>query len=216
MYPLLFCSVICLAVIIERAISLRKRRVIKPELARLIHDIRDVGDVPMAFSKCQVMKGPFSTIIKNTLINLHLSWEEKLHEIEVTGREEARSLERNNNILWTLAAIGPLLGLFGTITGLDAIFEAIGISGLGDPKVFSYGLAQALRTTIMGMGIAIPATIAASFFDQRVDDMTNEMERFSTILLNKLYASKARKERAERLGELKFIGPGEKDVKRNL
>lgn len=216
MYPLLICSVICLAVIIERAIGLRKRRVIRPELVRLIHEIRDIRDAPVAFSKCQVIKGPFSTIIKNTLVNLHLSWEEKLHEIEVTGREEAKNLERNINILWTLAAVGPLMGLFGTITGLDTIFEAIGISGLGDPKVFSYGLAQALRTTVMGMAIAIPATIAASFFDQRVDDITNEMERFSTILLNKLYASKARMERAERLGELKFIGPGERDVKRDL
>jgi biopolymer transport protein ExbB len=204
MYPLLICSVICLAVIIERGISLRRRRIIRPELVRLIHEIRDVGDAPAAFSKCQVLKGPFSSIIKSTLINLHLSWEEKLHEIEVLGKEEAKNLERNINILWTLAAIGPLLGLFGTITGLDTIFEAIGTTGLGDPRVFSYGLAQALRTTIMGIAIAIPATIAASFFDQRVDDMTNEMERLSTILLNKLYASKARMERMEKLEEVKF------------
>lgn len=207
MYPLLICSVICLAVIIERAIGLRKRRIIRPELVRLIHEIRDLGDVPAAFSKCQVIRGPFSNIIKSTLLNLHLSWEEKLHEIEVLGREESRNLERNINILWTLAAIGPLLGLFGTISGLDTIFETIGIAGLGDPKIFSSGLAQALRTTIMGIGIAIPATIAASFFDQRVDDMTNEMERLSTILLNKLYASKSRMERGE---ELKFRGPSER------
>jgi len=210
MYPLLVCSVVALAVIIERAISLRKRQVIKPELVRLIHDIRDVRDVPMAFSKCQVIKGPFSTIIKNTLTNLHLSWTEKLHEIEVTGREEAKNLEKNNNILWTLAAVGPLMGLFGTITGLDMIFEAIGISGLGDPKIFSSGLAQALRTTIMGIAVAIPSTIAASVFDQKVDTIANEMERLSTVLLNKLYASKARMERPERLEELKFHRPSER------
>lgn len=207
MYPLLICSVICLAVVIERAIGLRKSRIIRPELVRLIHEIRDLGDVPAAFSKCQVIRCPFSNIVKSTLMNLHLSWEEKLHEIEVLGKEESRNLERNINILWTLAAIGPLLGLFGTISGLDTIFETIGIAGLGDPKIFSSGLAQALRTTIMGIGIAIPATIAASFFDQKVDDMANEMERLSTILLNKLYASKARMERGE---ELKFRGPSER------
>ncbi|HHT9133053.1 MAG TPA: hypothetical protein ACFYED_11315, partial [Candidatus Tripitaka californicus] len=54
MYPLLICSVVALAVIIERALSLSKKQVIRPELVRLIQDIRDVGDVPMAFSKCQV------------------------------------------------------------------------------------------------------------------------------------------------------------------
>ncbi|HLA37190.1 MAG TPA: hypothetical protein VJZ02_01865, partial [Candidatus Brocadiales bacterium] len=90
MYPLLICSVVALAVIIERALSLRKRQVIRPELVRLIQDIRDVGDVPMAFSKCQVIKGPFSNIIKHTLVNMHLSWEEKLHEIQVAGKEEAK------------------------------------------------------------------------------------------------------------------------------
>ncbi|HHT9119191.1 MAG TPA: MotA/TolQ/ExbB proton channel family protein [Candidatus Hypogeohydataceae bacterium YC41] len=210
MYPLLMCSVIALAVIIERAISLRRKHVIKPELVRLIQDIRDVGDVPMAFSKCQVIKGPFSNVIKHTLINLHLSWEEKLHEIQVAGREEAKYLEKNLNVLEILASVSPLLGLLGTILGLDKIFEVIAQVGLGEPKVFSGGIAQALRTTILGLTIAIPTSVAASFFDRKVDSMVNEMERLSTILLNKLYASKVRMERAGRLEEFKVRVPGEK------
>lgn len=210
MYPLLMCSVIAMAVIIERAISLRRRQVIKPELVRLIQDIRDVGDVPMAFSKCQVIKGPFSNLIKHTLMNLHLSWEEKLHEIEVAGREESKYLERNLNILEILATVSPLLGLLGTILGLDQIFEVIAKVGLGEPRVFSGGIAQALRTTIMGLAVAIPTSVAASFFDRKVESMVNEMERLSTILLNKLYASKVRMERGGRLEEFKMRGPGEK------
>ena len=210
MYPLLICSVIALAVIIERAISLRKRQVIKPELVRLIQDIRDVGDVPMAFSKCQVIKGPFSSVIKHTLMNLHLSWEEKLHEIQVAGKEEAKYLERNLNILEIIASVAPLLGLFGTVLGLDEIFGVMATVGLGEPRAFSGGIAQALRTTILGLAIAIPTSIAASFFDKKVDSMINEMERLSTILLNKLYASKVRMERAGRLEEFKMRGPGEK------
>jgi biopolymer transport protein ExbB len=210
MYPLLICSVIALAVIIERAISLRRRHVIKPELVRLIQDIRDVGDVPMAFSKCQVVRGPFSNIIKHTLINLHLSWEEKLHEIQVAGKEETKCLERNLNYLEIIASIAPLLGLFGTVVGLDEIFRVIASVGLGEPKAFSYGIAQALRTTILGLAIAIPTSIAASFFDSKVGSMVNEMERLSTMLLNKLYASKVRMERVGRLEEFKVRGHGEK------
>lgn len=210
MYPLLICSVVALAVIIERALSLRRRQVIKPELVRLIQDIRDVGDVPMAFSKCQVIRGPFSNVIKHTLVNMHLSWEEKLHEIQVAGKEEAKHLERNLNILEIVASIAPLLGLFGTVLGLDEIFGVMATVGLGDPKSFSGGIAQALRTTILGLAIAIPTSIAAGIFDSKVDSMVNEMERLSTVLLNKLYASKVRMERGGRLEEFKMRGPGEK------
>ncbi len=210
MYPLLICSVIALAVIIESAISLRRKRIIRPELVRLIHDIRDIGDVPMGFSKCQVIRGPFSNVIKHTLMNLHLSWEEKLHEIQVAGKEEAKYLERNISILEIIASIAPLLGLFGTVLGLDEIFEVIASVGLGEPKAFSYGIAEALRTTILGLAIAIPTSIAASFFDKKVDSMINEMERLSTVLLNKLYASRVRMERAGMLEEFKMRGPGEK------
>ncbi len=210
MYPLLICSVVALAVIIERALSLRRRQVIRPELVRLIQDIRDVGDVPMAFSKCQVIRGPFSNIIKHTLVNMHLSWEEKLHEIQVAGKEEAKRLERNLNILEIIASVAPLLGLFGTVLGLDEIFGVMATVGLGDPKSFSGGIAQALRTTILGLAIAMPASIAAGIFDTKVDSMVGEMERLSTILLNKLYASKVRMERGGRLEEFKMRGPGEK------
>lgn len=210
MYPLLICSVVALAVIIERALSLRRRQVIRPELVRLIQDIRDVGDVPMAFSKCQVIKGPFSNIIKHTLVNMHLSWEEKLHEIQVAGKEEAKRLERNLNILEIVASVAPLLGLFGTVLGLDEIFGVMATVGLGDPKSFSGGIAQALRTTILGLAIAMPTSIAAGVFDSKVDSMVGEMERLSTVLLNKLYASKVRMERGGRLEEFKMRGPGEK------
>ncbi|MFQ5956537.1 MAG: MotA/TolQ/ExbB proton channel family protein [Candidatus Brocadiales bacterium] len=192
MIPLLICSVISLAVIIDRALSLRKRRIIRPELVRLVHEVKDVNDVPRAFSRCQHVRGPFANIIKHVLMNLHLSWEEKVHEIQIAGREEAKVLERNLVLLEIVAAVAPLFGLLGTVIGLDQIFEAVAVAGLGEPKAFSHGIAQALRTTIMGLCIAIPSMIAFGFFDRRVDSCVREMEKLSTILLNKLYASRVR------------------------
>lgn len=194
MIPLLICSVMSLAVIIDRALSLRKRRIIRPELVRLVHEVKGVNDVPRAFSKCQHIRGPFANIIKHVLINLHLSWEEKLHEIQIAGREEAKALERNLAFLEIIAAIAPLLGLLGTVIGLDQIFEVVAVTGLGEPRAFSHGIAQALRTTIMGLCIAIPSMIAFGFFDRRVDSFVHEMERLSTVLLNKLYATRTRGE----------------------
>lgn len=204
MIPLLICSVIALAVIIERLINLRRSRVIRPELVKTIQEIKDAADVPMAFSRCQVIPGPFSNVIKHVLINLHLSWEEKLHEIQVTGKEEAKTLERNLIILEIVATIAPLLGLLGTIMGLNNIFGVIADKGMGEPRIFSYGIYQALRTTILGLAIAIPAMVASSLFDRKVDSLVNDMERLSTILLNKLYSSRVRKEKVDRLEEIKF------------
>lgn len=200
MIPLLICSVIALAVIIERALCLGRNRVIKPDLLKLVHDIRDINDVPLAITKSKYMRGPFANLVRHVLLNLHLSWEEKLHEIQIAGREESKVLERNLVLLEIVAAISPLLGLLGTVIGLDEIFATIAQAGLGEPKAFSHGIAQALRTTIMGLSIAIPSMIAYGYFDRRVENFVNEIERQSTILLNKLYASKARQEQ-ERHGE---------------
>jgi biopolymer transport protein ExbB len=204
MIPLLICSVIAVAVIIERAISLRRGRIIKPELVRLVQEIRDVGDVPVAFSKCQMVRGPFANLIKHVLINLHLSWEEKLHEIEVAGKEEAKTLERNLVLLEIIAGVAPLLGLLGTVMGLNNIFGVIAERGVGDPKFFSGGIYMALRTTILGLSIAIPSMVASSLFDRKVDGLVNDMERLSTILLNKLYSSKVGGEKEERVAEVRF------------
>lgn len=194
MIPLLICSVISLAVIIDRALSLRRNHIIRPDLVRLVHEVKDTSDVPRAFSRCQHIRGPFANIIKHVLINLHLSWEEKLHEIQTAGREEAKALERNLILLEIVAAIAPLFGLLGTVIGLDQIFEAVAVTGLGEPRAFSHGIAQALRTTIMGLSIAIPSMIAFGIFDRRVDGFVREMEKLSTVLLNKLYAARARPE----------------------
>ncbi len=190
MIPLLICSVISLAVIIDRSLSLGRRRVIRPELIKVIRDVKDASDVPKAFARCQHFRGPFANIIKHVLVNLHLSWEEKIHEIQIAGREETKVLERNLVLLEIVAAVSPLLGLLGTVIGLDMIFGTIATTGLGEPKAFSHGIAQALRTTIMGLSIAIPSMIAYGFFDRRISNFVNEMERHSTVLLNKLYAAK--------------------------
>lgn len=200
MVPLLICSIIALAVIIDRALCLGKKRIIRPDLVRLIHEVKDAKDVPLTLSKCKHIHGPFANIIKHVLVNLHLSWEEKIHEIQIAGREETKVLERNLILLEIVAAIAPLFGLLGTVMGLDSIFGTIATEGLGEPRAFSYGIAQAIRTTIMGLSIAIPSMIAYSFFDRRISNLVNEMERLSTILLNKLYASKAKQENERRVG----------------
>ncbi len=187
MIPIFICSVIALAVVLERMVSLRRSRIMRPELIEVIDAIRGPEDIQVIYNRCDVIKGPFSNIIRRTISNTHLSREEKVLDIQATGRQEARSLERMLVVLEIITAITPLLGLLGTVLGMSQVFDVISEVGLGQTKAFSGGIAQALRTTIIGLGVAIPSLIAYSSFDRKVDNLILEMEKYSMSLLNKIY-----------------------------
>jgi len=188
MIPIFICSIVAVAVVMERAVSLRRSRILQPELIEVIEAIRGPEDIPVIYNRCNVLKGPFSTIIKRAISNTHLSREEKVLDIQATGRQEARDLERMLVVLEIITAITPLLGLLGTVLGMSQVFDVIAEVGLGETKAFSSGIAQALRTTIVGLGVAIPSLIAYTSFDKKVDSMILEMEKYSMLLLNKLYS----------------------------
>ncbi len=189
MIPIFICSVIALAVVLERMVSLRRSRIMRPELIEVIDAIRGPEDIQVIHNRCDVIKGPFSNIIKRTISNTHLSREEKVLDIQATGRQEARALEKMLVVLEIITAITPLLGLLGTVLGMSQVFDVISEVGLGQTKAFSGGIAQALRTTIIGLGVAIPSLIAYSSFDRKVDNLILEMEKYSMSLLNKIYSA---------------------------
>ncbi len=189
MIPLFICSVLALAVILERAINLRRNNIIRPELVDLIHSYKRSEDIQTIFAKCNLIKCPFSNIIKRAIINEHLTREEKVLDIQAVGRQEARALDRMLIVLEIITAIAPILGLLGTVLGMSQVFDVISEIGLGQTKAFSGGIAQALRTTIIGLSVAIPSLIAYSSFDRKVDNMILDMEKYSMVLLNKLYSA---------------------------
>ena len=168
MIPLLLCSVLALAVIIERAINLRRDKILKPEIIQTIEAIHHPEDIPFAISKCEVISGPFSNLLRRILSNNHLTREEKFIDIQAAGRQESKSLEKRLLVLEVITAVAPLLGLLGTVLGLESIFGVISELGLGQAKAFSAGLAEAIRTTVFGLFIAIPSLVAYSYFDKKV------------------------------------------------
>ena len=190
MIPLLICSILSLAVIIERAVNLRRDKILKPEIIQTIEAIRNQEDIPFAISKCEVISGPFSNLLRRILINNHLSREEKFIDIQAAGRQETKALEKRLLVLEIITAVAPLLGLLGTVLGLENIFGIISELGLGQAKAFSGGLAEAIRTTVFGLFIAIPSLVAFSYFDKKVDTFVLEMEEYSMHILNKLYPAK--------------------------
>jgi len=188
MIPLFICSILALAVILERTINLRRSNIIRPELVELIYAYKRSEDIQTIYAKCNLIKCPFSNIIKRAIINEHLSREEKVLDIQAVGRQEARSLDRMLIMLEIITAIAPILGLLGTVLGMSQVFDVISEIGLGQTKAFSGGIAQALRTTIIGLSVAIPSLIAYSSFDRKVDNLILDMEKYSMVLLNKLYS----------------------------
>ena len=107
MIPLFLCSIIAVAVLIEKLITLRKRKIIIPEIVSVIENIKSAADIDLALSICDQNKGVFSNIIKIGLKNIYLSKEEMREMFQDQGRQEVRTLQRGLGILETIASIAP-------------------------------------------------------------------------------------------------------------
>jgi biopolymer transport protein ExbB len=186
MYPLLLCSIAGLAIVIEKLIMLRRKKVIIPEIVSVIDNIRDAGDVGLALSICEKHNGPFANTIRVGLENRHMPKEEIKETLDDRGRQEVHQLERGLVILETIAAIAPLLGLLGTVIGILKVFNVISVMGVGQANALSGGISEALITTIVGLSIGIPAVVAYNYFTNKADRLVLQIEKHSSVLLNKV------------------------------
>lgn len=182
-YPLLLCSVVGLAVIIEKGLSLRRKKVIIPEIVNVIKNIRGPEDVGLAASICEQYRGSFANIIKAGLDFRHLKREEMKEVVTDQGRQEVYRLERGLVILETIAAIAPLLGLLGTVIGILKVFHVISDVGVGQASAMAGGISEALITTIIGLSIGIPAVVAYNWLSNKAEALVLEIEKNSSILL---------------------------------
>lgn len=186
MIPLFLCSVAGLAIVIEKWISLRRRKIIVPEVVSVLENIKGANDFPLAVSICEKHDGPFANIIRAGLENHTLSREELKETISDQGRQEVHQLEKGLGILETVAGIGPLLGLLGTVLGILKVFKVISVMGVGQASALAGGISEALITTIAGLFIGIPALVAYNYFGNKAESLVLEIEKYSTRLLNKI------------------------------
>jgi biopolymer transport protein ExbB len=117
------------------------------------------------------------------LANRHRDRAVMIGAIEDAGRHVTHDLERFLNMLGTIAAISPLLGLLGTVTGMIRTFKAITVAGVGNPTAMAGGIAEALITTAAGLLVAIPALVAYRYLRGRVDALVIQMEKESIKLV---------------------------------
>jgi biopolymer transport protein ExbB len=186
MVPLLLGSILALAIVLERAFSLRNRKVLVPEIISSIEKIHSIEDVRVAERICEANPGPFANIILAALRNQDLSRDELKEAILDQGRQEVRVLERGLVMLETIAAASPLLGLMGTVLGMIKVFNVISQQGVGQASVLSGGISEALITTVTGLAIGIPALVAFNFFTNRAESLVGDIEKYSSALLHKI------------------------------
>ncbi len=188
MIPLGICSILGLAIVIEKSISLRRKKVIIPEVVNVFDNINGPDDIGLALSICEKHEGPFANIIRVGLVNRDEPKEEIKESLVDQGRQEVRTLERGLVILETIAGIAPLLGLLGTVIGILKVFNKLTDmdTGVGQATALSGGISEALITTIFGLSIGIPAVVVFNYFTNKAEDFVLEIEKYSSALVKKV------------------------------
>lgn len=191
MIPLGICSVFGFAVIIERAVNLRRKRILVPEIIRLVETIRGPADLDLALAILEKNPGSFANVVRVALENRELEMNEIRDLVADSGRHEAKRVERGLVALEAIAGVSPLLGLLGTVIGMIRVFRVIALVGVGNANALSGGISQALITTAVGLSIAIPALAAYHFFSSRAEEIVSDMEHNAGLLLRKLRGIRA-------------------------
>jgi len=176
MLPIIACSVIATAIVLERLWTLRRQRIMPDHLVTQIWQWQRQKQLT-AERIAQVRDGsPLGRMLTAGLINREHSREVMKEAIHDTGRQVVADLDRYLNTLGTIASAAPLLGLLGTVIGMIDVFSVIMDAGVGNPGVLAGGISKALITTAAGLSVAIPSLMFHRYFNSKVDKLAIGME----------------------------------------
>jgi biopolymer transport protein ExbB len=171
------CSVIAVAIVVERSWTLRHNKVIPKKLLNGIWTLLN-NDALTDKHISEIENGsPLGRVLAAGLINRHLSRDLIRESIEENGRHVVHEMERFMSTLGTIATIAPLLGLLGTVIGMIRVFTAITVIGIGDPTQLAGGISEALITTAAGLTVAIPSLIFHRHLKRKIDELVVAMEQ---------------------------------------
>jgi len=186
MFPLGICSVIALAIILERFFALRMKKNIPENLAQLLSYPNMLKDLETIRSVSQRNVSPLGILV-NEIINLRSEPKDVLVEhINTLGRTQITYLERGLTVLQIISVISPLLGLLGTVLGMVDIFNVITVGGIGNAQMLAQGISKALITTVVGLIIAIPSLVAYHLYLRRVEEIGIKIQELIMPFLMKV------------------------------
>jgi biopolymer transport protein ExbB len=189
MYPILLCSLVAFAIILDRIWSLRRGKVIPGSLVSSVNDLLIRRQYNDAVFLCQDEQNSAARIIKQGLKMIGQSRLVFKDAMEESGRRESLYLSSHLELLGVIANISPLLGLLGTVSGMINAFGAVAQSGLGNPGLLAGGIGQALLTTAAGLVVAIPTMLIHRILVGRVETLTTDLEDLGSDLLEALAAT---------------------------
>ena len=184
MYPILACSIIALAVFLERLAFLRRKHLVPDRFVRGVTRAWQRGEFEVAWRLCQQQDMPLARILRAGLRKIKEGPQEVERAIEIAGSHEAGVLEANLRFLGAISNIAPMLGFLGTVIGLITAFNVIALEGTGDPKLMADGVSEALITTEFGLFVGIPALGAYHYLRGKVDRLLHEMEAITMELMS--------------------------------
>jgi biopolymer transport protein ExbB len=192
MWPILLCSVVAMAIIMERLWTLRRRRVAPPGLVLQVWQSAREGKLDAKRIQALRDGSPLGRLLATGILNRHHDRSIMQESIEDVGRVVVHQLERYLNTLGTIASISPLLGLLGTVFGMIRVFNVMTLKGVGDPSALAGGIGEALITTAAGLLVAIPTVVFYRYLRGRVDELVLIMEHEAMKLVEVMQGQRER------------------------
>ncbi len=188
-WPLLFASIVAVALIIERLITLRRSKIVPDGLLeKVVGELRQSGATPEMINRV-ALSSPLGRVLAAGLRNVRSPRDVMKEAIEESGRAVSHDLERFLTTLGTIASISPLMGLFGTVVGMIEIFGSQAPGG-SNPQQLAHGISIALYNTGFGLVIAIPSMIFWRHFRATVDGLIVEMEQQAIRLVEVVHGDR--------------------------
>ena len=195
MIPIGLCSIVALAIIIERFFSLRRASIDTREFMDTMRQVLRQNRIQDAVEICDEVDAPMARIMRAGILKYNRTKEDIREAIEDAGHLEIPRLERYLSARATCANIAPLLGLLGTVAGMIKAFAQIqALEGQVSPSDLAEGIGNALVTTAAGLTVAIPTLVAYNYFVTRVENMILEMEISSSELIELLTRHRGERE----------------------
>ena len=180
--PIALCSVIALAVIIERIIFYKRIDFDYNLIIGNVSDFIKANQIEKAAILCERYGGVIIQIIKTVIGNFHVK-ENKERMVTEASEKAVKQIEKNVSALATISTIAPMLGLLGTVTGMMKSFSGLSKIGPAAHDLLAYGIAEALITTALGLIVAIPSLIFYNYMVARIEYYIKEVERVANVLL---------------------------------
>lgn len=186
---IVLCSIIALAICIERQFALNRKKIAPPHLlATVWQQLRGEG-LDAQRLKSLRQGSPLGAILAAGLANRHQGRDVMRESIQEAASHVIHQLERYLNTLGTVAAVTPLMGLLGTVLGMISVFTEITTYGTGNAGALAGGISEALITTAAGLAVAIPSLVMHRHYTSRIESIVVDLEREAIKLVDAIHSN---------------------------